>query len=425
MADYLASFTGLKALSYFVKRIQPVSRRKLRLTTKNLTEAKAGSHVVVELPPALIDMNTFAMFAKATVTAAASKFATLTNSEALIANMWIESGGVQLTQSFRFADLHSIFESWQAGDRLAIRKALNVFTATTATTGIATAPTTNAISSTPIVINNWVGPLGSMQPRYIDWSLFPQTRIHIILAADDDCLAYASADAAGTYTLSEIEMECDILDVPGDYSAAIMQRLGGGGTLEIPFTQYYDQVGSAQALGGATLQMQLAAQSIDAIFATYRTSAKSNDPVVAASGHMVRYSNHFHFGSAAFAGLNWRLNSVVFPDYGLMTNDRAFLSTVETLAGAQDTVSSIHPAVTNTGLTSFTNGHLLACLRTSFGDDSGYGPRLLSGISSQGAPLNLQLKFGGSSSEVVYPYLFVATTASILVGAGKQVQVVN
>ena len=86
---------------------------------------------------------------------------------------------------------------------------------------------------------------------------------------------------------------------------------------------------------------------------------------------------------------------------------------------APKNVSSVVPALDS--LARYINGHLAVCLRTNFGEE-GMGGRLISGISSTGSPVNIQIEFKGDSTPI-YPIAFVATTASILVGANKQVQV--
>jgi stress response protein SCP2 len=119
------SFAGIKSLSYMVQRLSNVSRRKIRLTTQNLTSAKGGAQVVVEFPLALLDLATFTMYAKVTI-ADGAQFTTVVNAEHLIESYYLESGGQILTQPFKFNDLVHILESYQMGDRLNVRRALQI-----------------------------------------------------------------------------------------------------------------------------------------------------------------------------------------------------------------------------------------------------------------------------------------------------------
>jgi hypothetical protein len=270
------------------------------------------------------------------------------------------------------------------------------------------------MASKAFAVHNWPGPIASMAPSKIDFNLWPETRLRIKMAPAVEALI--STDTAPSYTVDDIVFEVDTLDMPAEYYSALEQRLQGGGMLEVPYQQWYAFSGASQVVNNAKLNFQLSSQSIDGLIATYKAVSNYQDPTYGAG----RASQHFDFGSSDFTGCGFRLNSTQVPDYGTMGIPQSFVSAIDMLSGLQDTVSSVMPALAD--LTAYKSNHLAVCLRTNFGDDSGMGSRLISGISSTGAAVNVQVEYKGGST-TCYPMCLVATTASILIGANRQVTV--
>jgi len=411
------SFANLKGLSFMVNRINAgFSRRRVKLTQQNMTAASAGSHVVITMPSGLVDTQSLSLHGLLTTTAAATKFAAPQSIEHCVDSMWLEIGGQQISQPFRYNDVHHIFESFQAGDKTRMRNVIKSWTAEDAATGVATAPAAN-VTAKPFAIHNIV-PFSSMSPRYIDFSLMGDVRLHIRLATNHEALVFSDSAAAGAYSWSDIYMNADLIDMPREYFDAVSARLGSGGFIELPFAQWYDITGPSQSINNAQVSAQISSQSVDAVLATARITTLYNSAGGAVADLKSRASKHYAFGTANLTGVRVYLNNVSYPEYGTVTNAEAFVSAESLMTGLNDTVAQ--PANALSSLDNFTASHYIAATRLNYADQ-GDG-KVISGINATSAPLQIKAVFEGSS-DTIYPQLFVATTASLLVYANRQVTV--
>jgi hypothetical protein len=243
-------------------------------------------------------------------------------------------------------------------------------------------------------------------------------RLHIRLATNNEALLFSDSAAAGNYSWSDIYMNADLIDMPREYFDAVSARLGSGGFIELPFAQWYDITGPAQSINNAQVSAQISSQSVDAVLATARSTTLYNSAGGAVADTKSRASKHYAFGTTNLTGVRVYLNNVSYPEYGTVTNAEAFVSAEALMTGLNDTVAQ--PANALSSLDNFTAAHYIACTRLNYADQ-GDG-KVVSGINATGAPLQIKAVFEGSS-DTIYPQLFVATTASLLVYANRQVTV--
>jgi hypothetical protein len=103
-----------------------------------------------------------------------------------------------------------------------------------------------------------------------------------------------------------------------------------------------------------------------------------------------------------------------------MTVPEALTSSLELMTGLNDTVSQ--PATALNSLDNFRSSHYTAVARLNYADQGEVS--VISGVNASGAPLQIKAIFEASGgTDVVYPQLFVATTASLLVYANRQITV--
>jgi hypothetical protein len=103
-----------------------------------------------------------------------------------------------------------------------------------------------------------------------------------------------------------------------------------------------------------------------------------------------------------------------------MTNAEALTSALELMTGLNDTVSQ--PATAINSLDNFRSSHYMAVSRLNYADQG--ESKVISGVNASGAPLQIKAIFEASGgTDTVYPQLFVATTASLLVYGNRQVTV--
>jgi len=405
------SFANLKGLSFVLNRINGFARRRTKLTQQNLTTASAGSHIVIQMPNGMIDTQTLSLHGLLTTVAVTAKVS-VASIEHVIDSMWLEVNGQQVTQPYKYNDLCHVFESFQMGDKSGVRKIVKAWSPVTAATGVAAAVADN-LSSVPFALTNIV-PFSSFSPRYVDLSLMGDVRLHIRLAQNSEALVTSATDGTATYSLSDLYMCADLIDLPAEYYQAVSSRLASGGLLEIPFSQWYDISGASQTLSaaGVVVQAQVSSQSIDAVLLTCKSNYQST--LVDTKG---RASKHFAFGNANITGSQIFLNNVSYPDYGAVTNAEAFLSAESLLTGMNDTVSQ--PVTALSSLDNFVASHYLHAERLNYTDGAA---NVISGINASGAPLQIRGVITGTGG-AVYPLLYVATTASLLVGANRQISV--
>jgi len=413
------SFANLKGLSFLVNRINAgFSRRRVKLTQQNMTTAAPGGHIVIQMPAALVDLQTLSLHGVISTTAGASKFAAPQAIEHCIDSMWLEIGGQQISQPYRYNDIFHMFDTLQGGDKKGLRKALQSWVPESATTGIGSAPLANLTNADFAVYN--IVPFSSMSPRYLDLSLMGEVRLHIRLATNFEALQFSASDAAGAYTWSDIYMAADLIDMPREYFDAVSSRLSGGGYLEIPFAQFYDITGPSQSLNNSQVTAQVSSQSVDAVIATARITSTYNSAAGSVSDTKGRASLHYGFGTTNIKSCRLYLNNVSYPEWGPMTNAEALTSALELMTGLNDTVSQ--PATALNSLDNFKSSHYLAVSRLNYADQG--ESKVISGVNASGAPLQIKAIFEASGgTDTIYPQIFVATTASLLVYGNRQVTV--
>lgn len=404
-----------KSLNYGLQRLANLSRRKVRLTSVSGTTASPSGLITVELPAECVDFDTFAMFAKLTTTATGGA-ALPASADMLIADYTISVGGQVVGTSFADAynQLKLIYDQWQQGDKATVSMMLNNCLPITAT-GVFDKPAANATAK-PIAVTQWLGLIGSIQPRVLDLALLPKVQLTVRLAGND-VLIHGTGASAGAYSLSDIAFETDVITMPSMYYEALNAQLASGGVIECPFTNYVPFRASSSALGGANQSFSIASQSLDAIIATYiKTANLAPDRDWNAATYT---SDYFSRGTSDFDGVRISVNQVPFPAYGTMDAARCAVSAIENLMGSYDTLGSCSSALSS--LSAFTNGHFVVVTRLNH-HDSAYGNRLICGMNTSGNPATVNVNYTGGSATAVTPFAWAQTTSLLRIGQYKQIE---
>ena len=168
------------------------SRQKLTLQTMANTTFNANDQIVIELPDALCDMQTFWVQGNVTTAGGAAHGVYLCPVELLIDAVNIECGGVSVTNGFTdYGNLFNIFRQYTLGDKIPLRCVLQHDLTTYATTSNYT------LSNAPFSINKWLGFLNSV--KLLDTTILPKTRVFIRLAPNT-VLAQHAGNASTTGT---------------------------------------------------------------------------------------------------------------------------------------------------------------------------------------------------------------------------------
>lgn len=404
-----------KSLNYGLQRLANLSRRKVRLTSVSGTTAAPSGLITVELPQEAIDLDTFALHAKLTTTATGGSVLPA-SADMLVADYTISVGGQVIGTSFADAynQLKLIYDQYQAGDKANVSMLLNNCLPSSST-GVFGAPAANA-TNRPIAINQWLGFIGSAQPRVLDLAMLPKVQLTIRLASTDVLILSTAGITVPNYSLSDIAFEVDVLSLPSMYYEALNAHLQSGGVIEVPFTNYVPFRSSAASIQGANQQFSVASGSLDAIIATVIKAANFGDRAFNSATYT---SKNFSRGTADFTGVRVSVNQVPFPAYGEQDAARCALSVIENLTGSYDVLGSSSAALTS--LSAFTDGHFVSIVRLNH-HDSAYGNRLVCGMNTSGNPAVVNITYSGSGSTSVVPMAWAQTTSLLRIGQFKQVE---
>lgn len=405
-----------KSLNYGLQKLANLSRRKVRLTSVSGTTAQPGGLITVELPSEAIDLDTFQMHAKLTTTTATG-VALPYSADTLIADYTLSAGGVTIGASFAdsYNQLRFLLEQYQSGDKATAASMLNNMLPMSSI-GVFDIPAVNA-TARPMCVSQWLGFIGSAQPRVVDMALLPKVQLTVRLAGTDVLISGATAATSPSFSLAEIAFECDVLSLPAMYYETLQAHLSGGGVVEVPFTNYLPFRASTADIQGATQQFSVSSGSLDAIIATYNEAGNVGSRTWSST---VFNSQHFLRGSNKFKDVRIAVNQVPFPAYGAMDSARCAMSVIEGLMGAYDTLGSCTSSMSS--LTKFNDAHFAAVVRLNH-HDGAYGNRLVCGMNSLGNPATVNVTYSGISAQNIAPIAWAVCTSVLRIGAFKQVEV--
>ena len=211
----------------------------------------------------IVDLTTLSLYGLVTVTAGTGgKVVPPANVESLIDSVYWTANGTQITNSFpMYSVLANAFLDWQGGDKINMRKVLQLAAPITAT------PTVTAAAQ-EVCWNNWLGLPSTATTKMIDTSAIGDLRLHIRFAPNLVLATDANNATAPTYTVTNIYamIDCISVDDGGLYQSLLQKRLESG-PLEIAFTDFYTFNMGTQT-GAFTGRFSVASSSLDAVHCT-------------------------------------------------------------------------------------------------------------------------------------------------------------
>lgn len=250
-----------RSLRFYLNSMS-ISRNKFRIRPLGQPDAYCGDVISFDLPNSLIDLDslTLAWELTTTITGASTACYLSQGVESAIEQISVESNGYMIDSGCQMTNqLYQTFLDWTLGeDKKALRKVLNHHT----TTSAAGKTHTNE----PMALTNWIGLLGSVQPRKFDVSTCP-LRVYVKLAAANRAFIGAGAapsSATSTQVFKKITAYVDSIDIQdgGLYYEGV-QKLMQQAPLELPFDKFYTSLGSVMSGTEAQMNLTLSANSID------------------------------------------------------------------------------------------------------------------------------------------------------------------
>jgi hypothetical protein len=426
-----------RSLSYFANKLSGFSRNKIKLYSNNpATVAKSNSRIVVTLPEnSLIDLSTFSMHFDWSMTGTNAGTANMPKHiESIIKQVSCEINGqiVQLPHD-GYNQLNKIFWDYTGQNKDNQRAALQNSQADTLYT-VPSQVGTGASAVNYAAIYNWLGLLGSIKPRVLDTSLTGTVRIYIQLDSDDILQANNNTNGL-TYAwqLNNVSFSADILSInDGLYNQMIQKRLEHG-AIEMLFNQYYAFLGSTASAGQNVVRFGLSSQSVDMVLCTVLANNATN--TVRTQDAKTKSSVYFNRGSTGLVGATGvaitssylSVNGIQYPLYSPSTPE-ILSQTLHAMGESQDLVCGTYPFGTLgatsgpvTLLNTFETKFFLHAFKFNATTDP--DERLVSGLDTRGtnAQLSWTVNALGPGDQ---PLVFVQTTASLQIGAGKQIQVI-
>lgn len=286
-----------KNLAYNLKRLQGSIIKQKILVQPDKSEYTPNERIMFNFPIGrMIDSRSVCLTAKCE---------TLTNGNyfprgglnSLIENLQITANSrvIQSTQSYNYiwnilADISGYFSPEQASKRL--YENFDPSITHTNVNGEGAIVTTNACiatgstSSYYFCVNNWLGFLSSSAPT---WNTNDIGQVQMIITLSPNSALWLAATntpgtgaTVGNYKISDTQLSMDTITFTNSlYADLVKSQLESGG-LNIAYNDYLVSVGSsvAKSSTGITHTAQFSTNSLDAVYATFRTALWNNANVL-------------------------------------------------------------------------------------------------------------------------------------------------
>ena len=429
-----------KSMQFAVSRLSGFSKQGVRLRPMSQQSANPGDVIVYELPAnTIIDLRTLSLFALGTTTAGDGTTPTVLfpkHIETLIDSIQVEINGTLVDSGFLgYNQLHKLYMDYLAGiDKNSTMRSLmqqgdltSLAHTTVANAGLPTQAFTivqnRRHTNLPIVFNSFLGFLSAKCP-IIDTSILGQVRVLVKLAPTSVLVVGgAPAPTIYTYALSSMFATIDVISMnDGMYYDMIQQRLAQA-PLEIMYDKYYVFQNGLTAPAQST-RWAVSSQSVDWVIGTlFDTTSRGATSITLDA--QANTSQAFKRNGVDVYESVFTFNGIQYPNYvPQVGTGEVLVNTLQNLNVIQDLVGGCDPALNDftRWRTSF-YAHVHRFNHLPSGDDDN---RLISGINSMGQ--NAQGEYRTTAIAVpsgnqYYPQVFVKTTATLEIGAGRTLQV--
>lgn len=405
------SFDGYpRNLSYFVKRLGNFSKNTFKLQTLNQSTASAGSIITVDLPNnSIVDLSTLMWYFEGSTTHTTSPYAFPRNIETIIERLELEINGQLVSGGCSFYNhLFEIIADTTFGDDMTNRRKIMQ-------NGDRPLGTVVQATNVPFTIVNWLGPLGSIQPHFLDTNLLGNVRLRITLSSPSVLVGNPTSANPG-YTLNNMFFSVDCLSIDdGNFYASHQKYLEAGGLYEMPFNNYYS-FSSTSTVGTGATKFSLSTKSLNKVWTTWvngtTAAPNSNNTAIANAHYFERSGSNVQY--------QFNINNQYYPNYRA-TAPQAYTLTQNAYNMSQDILGGIYPGCSN--LTLWNNYYWVAC--QSFSHDTDGDERFVSGIDTRGNTAQGFVEFSGHTDTTNHPInlVFAQTSPVLKVMAGQQIDV--
>lgn len=459
-----------KNLAYNLKRLQGSIIKQKILVQPDKSEYTPNERIMFNFPIGrMIDSRSICLTAKCE---------TLTNGNyfprgglnSLIENLQITANSrvIQSTQSYNYiwntlADISGYFSPEQASKRLYENFDPSITHTNVNGEGIiVTTIATTAVASTSsyyFCVNNWLGFLSSSAPS---WNTNDIGQVQMIITlAPNSALWLAAPTTAGTsgaivgnYKISDIQLSMDTITFTNSlYADLVKSQLESGG-LNIAYNDYLVSVGSsvAKSSTGITHTAQFSTNSLDAVYATFRTEKWNtasvlllgvstatdvnsnnvgssttypeivNNPV-ANEGSNAAFNNSRYFQRAGggISSSSWYINSQPFTVNS--SPIQIFNNTLQALDYANLDIASggLHGGAITSGAYNRYYFVDILSLENLSGDNNNW----VSGLGGNGGVIQIQYNARFSTTDTVFPVIIGKVSKIMNIKIGRNIDIME
>lgn len=411
-----------KSMQFAVSRLAGYSKNSVKLRPMSQSTAVAGDVVVFELPTnTIVDLRSLCMLclgstSGATGTGNAVRFPK--HVESLLDAIQIEINGTIVDSGFlQYYQLNKLYLDYFTGvDKSNTLRSLMQLGDLTITGSVSGNAAVDGLdSNVQLCFNSFLGFLSAKCP-VIDTSILGQVRVLFRLAPNSVLIGKGTFTAG--YTLSNLFATIDVISInDGMYYDMIQQRLAEA-PIEVMYDKYYVFT-NGQTSGGQTTRWAVSTQSLDWVIGTIFTANSKSSPNTINTTTLT--SDFFTRSGANITDSVFYFNNVQYPNFVPRNDDGTILcETLQNLNVLADLVGGA-----DTGLRTFSNwqsNYWAHVYRFSHIPDTGDDNRLISGLSTLGANAQGSWTTTGSATNV-WPTVFVKTTQTLAIGAGRMLEV--
>jgi hypothetical protein len=275
------------------------------------------------------------------------------------------------------------------------------------------AASTTALAAQRFCVKNWLGWLGTVQPRCVDLSMLGTVRVHITLAGTETLMKHASG-AALSYSITDNYFVADCISIQDNmYYDLLNQRLSDeANPITLPFQQFTHYSPGTTTLDQTTT-VTLNTESLDLLVGTYQDSNWANN----AANAVLNSSAYFKTGSSNLTSSGFFINGEMYPGFTQGPHD-AFEASLAALNLSVDTLGSCEATLSNES--NWLNNAYTHMLRLSH--PTGSDERVKSGTNLKGSTAQVSFQTKGTENAVV-PHVWAGYTSELLVGPYKSISV--
>ncbi|WIA29183.1 hypothetical protein OEZ86_011694 [Tetradesmus obliquus] len=327
LAHVLLKMSALpRSLKYYLSTLS-LSRNRFKIRPVGQSTAQCGDVICFDLPNSHVNLDSLALHFKLSTDKGSSPATAcvLSSNVELVESISVESNGYAIDSGCALTNhVANVMLDWSAGDHASgIRLALN---------GRREAAATGKFhNKDELVFNNWLGFLGSVQPRCFDATNLP-LRVYVKLAAANKAfVAEGGTPAMCNIKYDDITCYVDAIDLQdGGLMYEATAKMMAKEPLELPFDRYVLTMGGPVGGSHDVLSMQVAANSVDYIAGWTVCPAGVNAATSTAENATTKRSNYLSrgFGGGKLSGSQMTINNVCYPTYRA-TATEAFVQTAD------------------------------------------------------------------------------------------------